>query len=169
MTCHTVGNCFWPNCESVCLCLCKLPLLSTVFGHRSQDICSDILDEQVLFLPAVLSDWIGTGTECYNIEILQKLHTFPFPKKNTRNIPPLPSATSRFANFARGKWSNHNSKNCSEIRAVTPFWIWLWNFQFETFIFFITLYNNAYQKQGNKGGVDLWNELMIPSTIWWML
>ena len=31
--------------------------------------------------------------------------------------------TSRFANFARGKWSNHNSKNCSEIRAVTPFWI----------------------------------------------
>ena len=29
--------------------------------------------------------------------------------------------TSRFANFARGKWSNHNSKNCSEIRAVTPF------------------------------------------------
>ena len=48
--------------------------------------------------------------------------------------------TSRFANFARGKWSNHNSKNCSEIRAVTPFWIWLWNFQFETFIFFTTLY-----------------------------
>merc|ERR1712012_211642 len=29
--------------------------------------------------------------------------------------------TSRFANFAGGKWSNHNSKNCSEIRAVTPF------------------------------------------------
>ena len=29
--------------------------------------------------------------------------------------------TSRFGNFARGKWSNHNSKNCSEIRAVTPF------------------------------------------------
>ena len=48
--------------------------------------------------------------------------------------------TSRFANFARGKWSNHNSKNCSEIRAVTPFWIWLWNFQFETFIFFTALY-----------------------------
>ena len=47
--------------------------------------------------------------------------------------------TSRFANFARGKWSNHNSKNCSEIRAVTPFWIWLWNFQFETFIFFTAL------------------------------
>ena len=48
--------------------------------------------------------------------------------------------TSRFANFAKGKWSNHNSKNCSEIRAVTPFWIWLWNFQFETFIFFTPLY-----------------------------
>jgi hypothetical protein len=29
--------------------------------------------------------------------------------------------TSRFANFAKGKWSNHNSKTCSEIRAVTPF------------------------------------------------
>ena len=29
--------------------------------------------------------------------------------------------TSRFANFARGKWSNHNFKNCSVIRAVTPF------------------------------------------------
>ena len=29
--------------------------------------------------------------------------------------------TSHFANFARGKWSNHDSKNCSEIRAVTPF------------------------------------------------
>ena len=47
--------------------------------------------------------------------------------------------TSRFANFAKGKWSNQNSKNCSEIRAVTPFWIWLWNFQFETFIFFTAL------------------------------
>ena len=43
--------------------------------------------------------------------------------------------TSRFANFAKWKWSNHNSKSCSEIRAVTPFWIWLWNFQFETFNF----------------------------------
>ena len=29
--------------------------------------------------------------------------------------------TSRFANFAIGKWSNHDFKNCSEIRAVTPF------------------------------------------------
>ena len=48
--------------------------------------------------------------------------------------------TSRFANFARGKWSNHNSKNWSEIRTATSFWIWLWNFQFETFIFFTTLY-----------------------------
>ena len=37
--------------------------------------------------------------------------------------------TSRFANFAKGKWYNHYSKNCSEIRTVTPFWIWLWNFQ----------------------------------------
>ena len=53
--------------------------------------------------------------------------------------------TSRFANFARGKWSNHNSKNCSEIRAVTPFWIWLWNFQFETFIFFTALYYARFQ------------------------
>ena len=26
---------------------------------------------------------------------------------------------SRFANFARGKWSNHDSENCSEIRTVT--------------------------------------------------
>ena len=47
--------------------------------------------------------------------------------------------TSRFANFARGKWFNHDFKNCSEIRAVTPFWIWLWNFQIETSSFFTTL------------------------------
>ena len=51
--------------------------------------------------------------------------------------------TSHFANFAKGKWSNHNSKNCSEIRGVTPFWIWLWNFQFETFVFFTTLHYSA--------------------------
>ena len=29
--------------------------------------------------------------------------------------------TSHFANFAKGKWSNHDFKNCSEIGAVTPF------------------------------------------------
>ena len=47
--------------------------------------------------------------------------------------------TSRFANFAKGKWSNHDFKNCFWIRAVTPFWIWLWNFQIETFSFFTAL------------------------------
>ena len=63
--------------------------------------------------------------------------------------------TSRFVNFARRKWSNHNSKNCSEIRAVTPFWIWLWNFQFETFIFFTALYQGM--DLSNFEFAYLWN------------
>ena len=29
--------------------------------------------------------------------------------------------TSRFANFAKGKWSNNDFKNCFEIKAVTTF------------------------------------------------
>ena len=33
---------------------------------------------------------------------------------------------SRFANFVRGKWSNHDSKNCSEIRAVALLEICFW-------------------------------------------
>ena len=33
--------------------------------------------------------------------------------------------TSRFANFVQGKWSNHDSKNCSEIRTVMWSVIWL--------------------------------------------
>ena len=48
--------------------------------------------------------------------------------------------TSRFANFAKGKWSNHDSKNCSEIRTVTWSVIWLWKLQFTILIFFTTLY-----------------------------
>ena len=48
--------------------------------------------------------------------------------------------TSRFANFANGKWSNHDSKNCSEIRTVTWSVIWLWKLQFTILIFFTTLY-----------------------------
>ena len=47
--------------------------------------------------------------------------------------------TSRFANFARGKWSNHDSKNCSEIMTVTWTVIWLWKLQFTTSIFFTPL------------------------------
>ena len=42
--------------------------------------------------------------------------------------------TSRFANFARGKWSNHDSKNCSEIRTVTWLVIWLWKLKFSIFV-----------------------------------
>ena len=38
--------------------------------------------------------------------------------------------TSRFANFARGKWSNHDSKNCSEIKTVTWLVICLWKLKF---------------------------------------
>ena len=48
--------------------------------------------------------------------------------------------TLRFANFAKGKWSNHDSKNCSEIRTVTWSVIWLWKLQFTILIFFTTLY-----------------------------
>ena len=48
--------------------------------------------------------------------------------------------TSRFANFTKGKWSNHDSKNCSEIRAVTWLVIWLWKLQFTILIFFTPLY-----------------------------
>ena len=44
--------------------------------------------------------------------------------------------TLRFANFAKGKWSNHDSKNCSEIRTVTWSVIWLWKLQFTILIFF---------------------------------
>ena len=47
--------------------------------------------------------------------------------------------TSRFANFANGKWSNHDSKNCSEIRTVTWSVIWLWKLQFTILIFFTPL------------------------------
>ena len=47
--------------------------------------------------------------------------------------------TSRFANFVRGKWSNHDSKNYSEIRTVTWSVIWLWKLQFTTLIFFIII------------------------------
>ena len=38
--------------------------------------------------------------------------------------------TSRFANFARGKWPNHDSKNYIEIRTVKWSVIWLWKLQF---------------------------------------
>ena len=48
--------------------------------------------------------------------------------------------TSYFANFAKGKWSNHDSKNCSEIRTVTWSVIWLWKLQFTILIFFTPLY-----------------------------
>ena len=47
----------------------------------------------------------------------------------------LSVCTPRFANFARGKWFNHNSKNCSEIRTVTWLVIWLWKMQFTILIF----------------------------------
>ena len=48
----------------------------------------------------------------------------------------LVCCTSRFANFAKGKWSNHDSKNCSEIKTVTWSIIWLWKLQFTILIFF---------------------------------
>ena len=48
--------------------------------------------------------------------------------------------TSRFANFAKGKWSNYDSKNCSEIRAVTWSVIWLWKLLFTILTFFTPLY-----------------------------
>ena len=54
--------------------------------------------------------------------------------------------TSRFANFANGKWSNHDSKNCSEIRTVTWSVIWLWKLQFTILIFFTTLYHAVRQQ-----------------------
>ena len=42
--------------------------------------------------------------------------------------------TSHFPNFARGKWSNHDSKNFSEIRTVTWSVIWLWKMKFSIFV-----------------------------------
>ena len=60
---------------------------------------------------------------------LQERHLFVF----------LFVCTSRFASFARGKWSNHNSKNCSEIGTVTWSVIWLWKLQFTILIFFTPL------------------------------
>ena len=42
--------------------------------------------------------------------------------------------TSRFSNFAKGKWSNHDSKNCSEIETVTWSVIWLWKLKFSIFV-----------------------------------
>ena len=48
--------------------------------------------------------------------------------------------TSRFANFARGKWSNYDYKNCSEIRGVRWSVIRLWKLQFSILIFFTPLY-----------------------------
>ena len=42
--------------------------------------------------------------------------------------------TSHFANFARGKWSNHDSKKCSEIRTVTCLVIWLWKLKISIFV-----------------------------------
>ena len=47
--------------------------------------------------------------------------------------------TSHFADFAKGKWFNHDSKNCSEIRIVTWSVIWLWKLQFTILIFFTPL------------------------------
>ena len=44
--------------------------------------------------------------------------------------------TSRFVNFAKGRWSNRDSKNSSEIRKVTWSVIWLWKLQFMILIFF---------------------------------
>ena len=44
--------------------------------------------------------------------------------------------TSRLANFAKGKWSDHDSENCSEIRTVRWSVIWLWKLQFTILIFF---------------------------------
>ena len=48
----------------------------------------------------------------------------------------LSVCSSQFANFAKGKWSNHDSKNCSEIRTTTSSVIWLWKLQFAILIFF---------------------------------
>ena len=47
--------------------------------------------------------------------------------------------TSRFANFARGKLSNHDFKNCSEIRTVMWSVIQLWKLQFKMLTFFTPL------------------------------
>ena len=57
--------------------------------------------------------------------------------------------TSRFTNFATGKWSNHDSKNCSEIRTVTWSVIWLWKLQFTMLIFFTPLYYTFVYIQNN--------------------
>ena len=57
--------------------------------------------------------------------------------------------TSCFANFANGKWSNHDSKNCSEIRTVTWSVIWLWKLQFTILIFFTPLYYTLVSIQNN--------------------
>ena len=36
--------------------------------------------------------------------------------------------TSHFANFARGKWSNHDSENCSDVVSNLPVDIAIYNF-----------------------------------------
>ena len=54
----------------------------------------------------------------------------------TFNFVCLFVCTSHFANFAKGKWSNHDSKSCSEIRTVTWSVIWLCKLQFTILIFF---------------------------------
>ena len=52
------------------------------------------------------------------------------------------TAMKRFCiiHFAKGKWSNHDSKNCSEIRTVTWSVIWFWKLKFTILIFFTPLY-----------------------------
>ena len=44
-----------------------------------------------------------------------------------------------FCQFRKRIWSNHISKNCSEIKTVTWSVIWLWKLQFTILIFFTPL------------------------------
>ena len=61
--------------------------------------------------------------------------------------------TSRFANFVQGKWSNHDSKNCSEIRTVMWSVIWLWKSQFTILIFFTPLYCTSWLQNISKSWI----------------
>ena len=105
-------------------------LSQKLFGLAWQEKCNDENDDKgflvlVLILPL---DYCCKGI-CANAWIFLFVYLFV--------------CISRFVNFARGKWSNHDSKNCSEIRTVTWSVIWLWKLQFTILISFTQLQLDA--------------------------
>ena len=135
-------------------------LSQKLFGLAWQEKCNDENDDKgfLVLVLMLLLDYCCKGIcICANAWIFLFVYLFV--------------CISRFVNFARGKWSNHDSKNCSEIRTVTWLVIWLWKLKISIFVclfvyFFVCTSRFANFAKGKWSNHDFKNCSEIRTVTW---